>query len=108
MARVPSDTKTHKLARRAQIRAKESSRLSHMRPDDSAFREPSRDKKAWRRLGLRIALFLILAPLTSAPALAWSGHSGGGASARGHHAGASGRSANWSGIYGHAHGIGSR
>lgn len=91
MSRVPSDQKTHKLARRALIRAKESARISHMLPDDSRVAMPRRDAKAWRRLGLR-AVVLTLALLATAPAMARGGN-------HGHLSGSHGGS-NWAGLYG--------
>jgi len=85
MSRIPSDQKTHKLARRALIRAKESARLSHMMPEESALRTPKRDAKAWRRLGLRmVALLLSVALATPGNA---RGASHGSHGNHGHHAG---------------------
>lgn len=75
MSRIPSDQKTHKLARRALIRAKESARISHMLPDDIAVRLPKRDRKAWHRLGLR-AVIMLASLLTIPPAMARGGNHG--------------------------------
>jgi hypothetical protein len=83
VSRIPSDQKTHKLARRALIRAKESARISHMLPDDIAVRLPKRDRKAWHRLGLR-AVIMLASLLTIPPAMARGGGHGGN---HGHHAG---------------------
>lgn len=81
MSRIPADQKTHKLARRALIRAKESARVSHMAPDDVTVRTPKRDRKAWHRLGLR-AVLLLVTVLTIQPAMARGGGHGGN---HGHH-----------------------
>ena len=59
MSRIPHDQKTHKLARRALIRAKESARIVCMMPDESTIKTPKRDRKAWHRLGIRAALFAV-------------------------------------------------
>lgn len=99
MSRIPSDQKTHKLARRALIRAKESARISHMLPDDSRVTMPKRDSKAWKRLGLR-AVVLCLALLATAPAMAWGTSGASHAGNHGHKSTGSNGSSNWAGLYG--------
>lgn len=76
MFKIPADLrKTHKLARRALSRAKESARVAHMMPDDATVRTPKRDRKAWHRLGMR-SLILIVSLASIPPAMAHGGNHG--------------------------------
>lgn len=84
MTYIPTDLrKTHKIARRALARAKESARMTCTLPDDSKIKTPARDRKAWHRLGLR-AVMLACALLTIPPAMARGGGN------HGHHSSGSG------------------
>lgn len=59
MPRIPSDNKTYKLARRALVRARESTRTIAFLPESATIRTPKRDRKAWHRLGMRAAMLAV-------------------------------------------------